>query len=229
MRNKRRLRNLFLSFSAAALAAGCATSSPPQGSGFLPDYSRLQHAPAPAGGERQAYVNPEFTPARYNAIKLDPVVYYPEPQPTADVSQDTLTQIRTEMDQALRKKLGEKVRIVDRAGPGVAQVRVAITAVGVETRSLKAYQFIPVALAVTGAKAMAQGGLPRDATIAIESHVTDSVSGELLYAAVRGGTGERVVDAAQGQGGVQPSSLRPLIDAWSTAAADTVPQYVKGK
>src|SRR5690606_18020162 len=146
-----------------------------------------------------------------------------------DISMDTLTQIRKEMDRSLRKKLGEKVKMVDRAGPGVAHVRIAITAIGAETRALKAYQFIPVALAVTGAKAVAQGGLPRDATIAIESHVTDSVSGEPLYASVRGGTGERLVDAAQGQGGVQLASLQPLIDEWSTAAANTVQKYVKGK
>jgi hypothetical protein len=229
MNNKNRLRNIFLGLSAAALVAGCATSSAPKGSGFLPDYSRLHQESGLVGKGRLVYENPQFTPARYHAIKLDPIVFYPEPQPTADVSMDTLTKIRKEMDNELRKKLGEKVKLVDRAGPGVATVRMAITAIGVKTRTMKAYQFIPVALVVTGAKAVAQGGLPRDATIAIESYVTDSVSGELLYAAVRGGTGERVVDPAQGKGGVQVASLQPLINEWSTAVANAVPKYVKGK
>ncbi|AEC20484.1 putative lipoprotein [Pusillimonas sp. T7-7] len=229
MSKRNRLRNIFLSLSAVTLVAGCATSSIPTQSGFLPDYSRLHQEAVPGGGTRLAYVNPAFTPARYNAIKLDPVVYYPEPRPTEGISMETLTQIRNALDQSLRKKLRQKIRLVDQAGPGVAHVRLAITAVGSETRQLKAYQFIPVALAVTGAKAVAQGGLPNDATIAIESHVTDSKSGELLYASVRGGTGERIVDAAQGQGGVQLSSLQPLIDEWTTAAANIVPKYVKGK
>lgn len=229
MRVTNSLRNIFLSLSAAALMAGCATSTVPRESGFLPDYSRLQPVPAPDGSARLVYVNPAFTPGSYKAIKLDPVVYYPEPQATEDVSKETLAQIRKEIDQALRKKMGQKVRIVDKAGPGVAHIRVAITAVGSETRSLKAYQFIPVAFAITGAKAAAQGGLPEDATVAIESHVTDSVTGELLYAAVRGGTGERITDSAQGQGGVRLSSLQPLIDAWTTGAADAVQKYVKAK
>jgi hypothetical protein len=229
MSNKNRLRNIFLALSAAALVTGCATSSAPKESGFLPDYSRLLQASTPDGEGRLVYANPEFTPARYNAIKLDPVAYYPEPQATADISMDTLTQIRRALDQSLRKKLGGKVKVVNRAGPGVAHVRIAITAIGAETRALKVYQFIPVALAVTGAKAVAQGGLPRDARIAIESHVTDSVSGELLYASVRGGTGERLVDAAQGQGGVQLASLQPFIDEWSVAVANNVQKYVKGK
>lgn len=228
MNNNNSLRHVFLTVSAAALVAGCATSSAPKESGFLPDYSRLQQQ-STAEGARLVYVNPDFTPARYNAIKLDPVVYYPQPQPTADISMETLTKIRKDTDQALRKKLGEKVKLVDRAGPGVAHVRVAITAVGAETRALKVYQYIPVALAVTGAKAIAQGGLPRDATVAIEAQVTDSVSGALLYAAVRGGTGERVANAEQGQGGVQVASLQPLIDQWSTGAANVVQKYVKGK
>jgi len=229
MKNKNRLRNIFLPLAVAALVAGCATSPAPDKSGFLPDYSRLQQKTVAAGGNRLAYASPDFTPARYHAIKLDPIMYYPEPQASADVSMDTLTQIREELDRSLRQKLGARIRMVDSAGPGVAQVRVAITAVGAETRALKAYQFVPVALALTGAKAVAQGGLPRDATIAVESHVTDSVSGELLYAAVRGGTGERVVDASQGRGGVQLASLQPMIDAWTTAVADSVQQYVKGK
>ncbi|MCC2594980.1 DUF3313 domain-containing protein [Pusillimonas sp. MFBS29] len=223
------LRNIFLSISTATLVAGCATSTTPKESGFLPDYSRLQKMSAPDGSARLAYVNPAFTPARYNAIKLDHVVYYPEPQATENVSKETLTQIRQEVDQALRNKMGQKVRIVEQAGPGVAHVSVAITAVASETRSLKAYQFIPVAFAVTGAKAAMQGGLPTDATVAIESKVTDSVSGELLYAAVRGGTGERITDSAQGQGGVRLANLQPLLDAWTTGAANAIQQYVKAK
>ncbi|NYT85394.1 DUF3313 domain-containing protein [Pollutimonas harenae] len=229
MSNKSRLRNIFLTLSSVALVAGCATTSIPEESGFLPDYSRLQQESIPGGGARLVYVNPAFTPDRYTAVKLDPVVYYPKPQPTDGVSNETLTQVRKALDQSLRKKLGQKIRLVDQAGPGVAHVRLAITAVGSETRSLKAYQFIPVALAVTGAKAVAQGGLPNDATIAIESQVTDSKSGELLYASVRGGTGERVVSASQGKGGVQLSSLQPLIDAWTTAAANQVQKYIKAK
>lgn len=229
MRKQNRLGNIFLSLGASALIAGCATSPAPKQSGFLPDYSRLQQETVPGGGNRQAYANPDFTPARYHAIKLDPILYYPEPQPSADVSLETLTQIRKALDQSLRQKLATKVDMVDSAGAGVAQVRIAITAVGAETRGLKPYQFVPIALALTGAKAIAQGGLPRDATIAVESHVTDSVSGELLYAAVRGGTGERVVDASQGRSGVQLASLQAMIDEWTTAVANAVQQYVKGK
>jgi len=223
------LRTVFLGISTAFLVSACSTSSAPKESGFLQDYSRLQQESTPDGGTRLVYVNPAFTPANYKAVWLDSIMYYPEPQPTEDVSMETLTQIRNAIDQSLRHKIGQQVRLVDRAGPGVAHIRIAITAVGAERQALKAYQYIPVALVLTGAKAALEGGMPRDASIAIETHVTDSMSGQLLYAAVRGGTGERITDAAQGKGGVQLSNLQPLIDQWSTGAASQVRKYVKGK
>ncbi|MCY1539840.1 hypothetical protein D9M68_754480 [compost metagenome] len=69
--------------------------------------------------------------------------------------------------------------------------------------------------------------MPRNATVAIESRVTDSMSGDLLYASVRGGTGERVANATQGSGGVQLSKLQPLIDEWTTGAAQEIRRYVR--
>ncbi|MDM9561767.1 DUF3313 domain-containing protein [Bordetella petrii] len=223
------LRTICLGISTAFLLSACSTPSPPKGSGFLQDYGRLHQEATPDGGTRQVYVNPVFTPENYKAVWLDSITYYPEPRPSEDVSMETLTQIRNALDQSLRHKIGQQVRLVDRAGPGVAHVRIAITAIGAERQALSAYQYIPVALVLTGAKAAMEGGLPRDASIAIETHVTDSRSGELLYAAVRGGTGERVRNAAQGKGGVQLSNLQPLIDQWTTGAANEVRKYVKGK
>ncbi|CAM3368492.1 DUF3313 domain-containing protein [Bordetella flabilis] len=208
------------------IVAGCATSPTPKESGFLGDYSKLQKMPAPGGGSRLAYLNPDFTPARYKAVLLESVTYYPQPQPSDAVSMATLDDIRTYVDTSLRQKLGQKVRLVNQAGPGVARIRVAITAVGTESQALKAYQYIPVALVITGARALAEGGRPQDASVAIETSITDSMTQEVLYAAVRGGTGERVQSAAQGQGGVQAGSLRPLIDTWTDGASSEITRFV---
>ncbi|ARP96026.1 DUF3313 domain-containing protein [Bordetella genomosp. 13] len=223
------LRAIFWGISAALLVSACSTAPSPQDSGFLQkDYGLLKQETTPDGGTRRVYVSSAFTPANYNAVWLDQVAYYPEPQPTENVSMENLTQIRNAIDQSLRHKIGRQVRLVDRASPGVAHVRIAITAIGAEKEALKAYQYIPIALVLTGAKAALEGGMPRDASIAIETRVTDSMSGELLYAAVRGGTGERIAKATQDQGGVQLSNLQALIDQWSTGAAAEVRTYVAG-
>lgn len=227
MNSNASIRTILLGFSAAILAVGCSASSPPSESGFLSDYSDLRETSAPGGGTRLVYWNSAFTPARYTAVWLDPVVFYPQPQPSENVSLETLEQIRNSVNETLRRKVGEQVKLVDRAGSGVARIRVAITAVGTEAQSLQAYQYIPIALVMTEARAEMQGGMPRDVTIAIEAKVTDSRSGELLYASVRGGTGERVANATQGSGGVQLSTLQPLIDEWTSGAANEIGKYVR--
>jgi hypothetical protein len=213
----------------ALLLGGCASTQAPKESGFLGDYSRLHKTDAPGGGSRLVYLNPKFTPANYSSVWLEQVVFYPEPQPTQDVPMATLNQIRSYIDSSLRQKLGREVRLVDKPTPGAAHVRIAITAVGTESEALRAYQYIPVALVITGAKAIAQGGRPQEATIAIETSVTDSMTQEVLYAAVRGGTGGEVQSAAQGKGGVQPDNLRPLIDTWTDGAAASITKFVAAR
>jgi hypothetical protein len=224
-----RLQAAVMAASTVLLMAGCASKPPPKESGFLKNYSELKKEDAPGGGTRLVYRNPQFTPANYNAIMLDPVVFYPEPQATEQVSMATLDDIRNYINASMRQKLGQQVRLADKPGPGVAQVTVAITAVGSETQSLKAYQYIPIAFVVTAAMAGVEGGRPKDASIAIETRITDSVSGQLLYAAVRGGTGQKIESASQGQGGIQAANLKPLIDEWTTGAASEVGKFVVSK
>lgn len=223
------IRLASLAVCAAFLVAGCATQKQPKESGFLGNYSNLTKQDAPGGGSRLAYKNPSFVPGKYNAMLLEPIVFYPEPKPTAEVSMQSLTEIRNYVDRSLQQKMAQQVRLVNQAGPGVARVQIAITAVGTETQSLKVYQYIPVALVITGAKAAVQGGLPQDASIAIETKVTDSQTGEVLFESVRGGTGEQVKNAAEGQGGVQLSALRPLVDTWTTGAANEASRFVNLK
>ncbi|CAM3615979.1 DUF3313 domain-containing protein [Bordetella sputigena] len=206
--------------------AGCA-ASPPKESGFLGnEYSRMHETRAPGGGTRLSYLNPKFQPANYQAVFLEGVTYYPEPQPTDNVSRDTLDQIRVYTDTSLRQKIGQQVRLVDRPGPGVARIRVAITAVGSETQPLAPYQYIPISLVITGAKAAIEGGRPQDAKIAIETEVSDSVTNEVLYAAVRGGTGKEIGNSREAQGGVRLDSLKTLIDTWTTGASQEIVKYV---
>ena len=218
--------------AAALTLAACAT--PPYDgprSGFLPDsdYSKLKKQPAPGGGDRYVYVSDTFEPYNYGALIVEHLQFYPEPQPSDHVTLETLNQIRSYADLAVRTKLGQKVKLVDQAGPGVARLRLGITAVGEKQRPLKPYQYVPVALVITGGVALAQGGRPHDATIAFESELTNSVSKQPLLVVVRGGTGERVQSNEQDQHVVTLDDLKPLIDAWTDAAAVEVTNYIQGK
>jgi len=48
---------------------------------------------APDGSTRLAYRDPSFVPGNYDAVLLEPMVYYPQPQATDEVSPGTLQDI----------------------------------------------------------------------------------------------------------------------------------------
>jgi len=224
-----RLSRSLLGLAVALLATGCASETFTR-SGFLPDYSRLTVEDAPAGGKRMVYVSPDFTPARYHALILEPVVFFPEPKPTELVSAETLAQIRGYMDTALRAQLSPKVALVDQPGPGVARWRLAFTAVGSETDEMEPYQFIPIALVITGAMALAEGGLPQEPRVGLEVQITDSQSSAPLLLLVRGGTGEKLkTEKVEGRRPVDLDSLKELFDEWAKATAEQANHYIAPK
>jgi hypothetical protein len=120
-------------------------------------------------------------------VLLDPIQYYPAPQPTEQVQTKTLNDIRNFMDNGLRKGIAARIPLATEPGPGVLRLRFAITAVGTEEAALKPYQYIPVAFLVTAAT-----GRAVDAKIAVEIEAVDSVTGERMGAAVREGRGAQL-------------------------------------
>lgn len=189
-------------------------------SGFLQDYSELQKTKDTAGNPLYRYVSPRLDAGIYKKIIVEPIQYFPEPQPTEDVNAKTLDDIKSYIDQQLKAEIGKRMQIVDEPGEGVMRFRTAITAVGKEAKDLKPYQFVPVALVLTGAKAAA-GQHPYEAKLFVEAEITDSVSGERLGLAVRSGTGERVAKIQEGYD-INLDALKPLLDQWIKAFVDYI-------
>lgn len=211
----------------AAMLGACASSShtgtdTTQNSGFLRDYSNL-----PPGRSLRTWVSPKLTPANYNAILLDPLVFYPEPRPSEQVSAATLQQILAYANDALRRSLSQRFRVVDRPGPGVLRIRAAFTSIATQEEGLKPYQYVPMAFVATMATRAATG-TPQQAFVVIEVEGTDSVTGELLGQRVRVGTGERLAKVA-GQEVVTLDTVKPLLDELASAAFPELSQYVKPK
>lgn len=189
-------------------------------SGFLKDYSQLKIERDSLGVERRIWVSPKFTQANYQKVLLEPISFYPAPEPSGKVSKGALSDIRNYMDSAMRKALAGVVPLSDAPGPGVARIRVAITAAGVEGVKLKAYQLVPVALAATAAKE-ASGNSNRDVDLFVESEVTDSVTGEPLALVVRAAQGVQIKSNEQ----LTLQKAKPHIDKW----AEAVRQYFAGR
>jgi hypothetical protein len=208
---------LVLGLSGVGIASGA--PKPDQFSGFLNDYSQLNETKDATGMTVLRFVSPRMSRENYQQLIIEPVQFFPEPKPTEQVTAETLGQIKEYADQALRREIRQKVPLVGEPGPGVARLRVALTAVGAKSEGLKPYQYVPVALVLTGARAAA-GGHPQQASVFLEAEMTDSVSGERLAIAVRGGTGERLRALKEGGKAVSLDAVKPLLDRWARAYAD---------
>ena len=225
------LRNLAVLAIAISLpVAGCAPTKmvkSEQYSGFLSNYSMLKEVKDADGQPVMRYINPRLDSGDYSKIIIDPVTFYPAPVPDENVDSQTLSEIKDYFDNALREKIGEKATVVDKAGPDVVRMRVALTAVASQTEGLKFYQYIPVALAVQGVKAAA-GARPKQAYLNAELEMLDSESGALLGEAVKKGTGTTVEKEKEGEYKgkkmVALDNLKPVLDQWATQAANFVGQ-----
>jgi hypothetical protein len=192
-------------------------------SGFLPDYTKLEKQKDAKGSELLRWQSPDLNKANYQKILLEPVVFYPAPEPSAQVSDQALKDIQAYLDSSLRTVGLADVPQVTEAGPGVLRIKVAITAVETSNTGLKPWQLIPVALVVQGAKA-ATGNRAQEVDLDVEALVSDSVSGEVLAMSVRKGKGHELKDKdAQ----LTLDDAKPRIDQWAQNVAELVQKILK--
>jgi hypothetical protein len=184
-------RLLILPLIATMLAAcNSQVTKTDQFSGFLKDYSQLQEATSPSGAPVLRWTSDKLQMVRYNKLQLQPVFFYPKPQPSAQVDSQVLNQIEQYVDQQLRAELGKTMQLTNSPGPNTLVMNVAITAIGAEAEGLKPYEVIPIAL-VAAAASTASGARDRIATVYLELEARDSQTNELMGQAVRkieGGT-----------------------------------------
>jgi hypothetical protein len=215
---------------AAMILGGCASTSdaPTQSeySGFLPNYSDLTQASDPNGETFLRYASPKLTPANYSAVIVEPVTFYPKAEPTEQVSQATLDQIRGYGTTCLRQAIASRVQVVDTPGPGVVKLQVALTGVASTKAGLKPYQYVPQAFVVSMA-VDAVAGAPQQAKLLVEAMGTDSITGEVLSKVVRTHTGERLARVASNEPVVTFESVKPIMDEWCDSVSKSVAQYIK--
>ena len=116
----------------ALAAAGCGIIRPTRGrhfedterSGFLGNYSQL--APREGFDAQEVYVNPKAAWPRYNAIYIESVTLWVSDESKKPDPKDQ--QMLTDMlYKSMHDKLGEKFKLVKEPGPGVIQLRMALT------------------------------------------------------------------------------------------------------
>jgi len=179
---------LFIAFSQLA------TAGEDEYSGFLgtdEDYARLQKVELASGQDAKRWMSPDLNLANYQQVMIDPVQLYPEPQPGPQVSEEVLQQIRSDLTDRLRSKVGSVLNVTDEAGPGVLRIEAAVTGVSIKTEGMKPYEILPVAAVFGGAKALT-GIRDQDVKVFIEVRMVDSVTGERQGSVVRRIKGEQL-------------------------------------
>lgn len=165
-----------------------------QGSGFLGDYSKLQ--PDPKNSDLLIYWKNKDVLKTSNKFILDPITVYllPEAQ-SRGIDPEDLAKLSQSFAKAITDELNKShYEIVTAPGPGVIELRLAIT--NVEPTGNKKNAAVKGA-AVVASTAVAPGAalvVPRVSVgrVAVEGEMLDSVSGERMMAVMTSKSGRRM-------------------------------------
>ena len=153
------------------------------------------------------YVNPNAQWKQYNKVLIEPVSYWAgDNSKISAADQRTLT---TFFYKALEEQLAKKFQVVNQPGPGVMAISVALEDATTSTPVLRSVSLIePHMRALATLKYLATGTFPFVGSAQAEAKITDSVTGEVLAAAVskRVGGGSPK-DAAQWEFGDAENAL----------------------
>ena len=187
---------LLIGTLAVALGAmGCAPTRQARSvkpSGFLGDYSQL--TPGKEGEALLLYIRPGVEWAKYDKIWLEPVTIWGDvktgflrsvPKDEAQVTADYL-------DASLRNALSKDYQLVDKAGPGVLRLRVAITEAEGSTVALDLVStIVPQMRLLSTVKQLATGTAAFVGKAGVEGEIQDSITNHRLVAAVDRRVGQK--------------------------------------
>jgi hypothetical protein len=201
--------------AAAMLLNGCTskTVSQEQYSGFLPSYDGLQAVKTASGQKALRWVDPTFNVANYDKLIFQPLRFYPTPQTTDRIGQQTYDELLKYANQRVGEALSSRFQLVGfSSGPRTLEFRGAITGVSANTEGLKPYEVIPIALVLAGTMA-ATGERDQDTELYLEGELIDTSTGKAVLRVVRKGFGKTLSNDRQT---VQFADLKPVVDDLTT-------------
>lgn len=159
-------------------------------SGFLENYSALTLHP-----ERTnvlVYTAPGFHPRNYSRFIFTPIEIWADPDSEyKGVQPDQLKKITDRIREVITKKIEDGYPIVDKPGPGVVIVRIALTNVYLKKKKWKWYSYTPIGAASKGVQEAAGKNVALT-TAHLEIEILDSQSGQRLKAGVDLQAGEKL-------------------------------------
>ncbi len=174
------------------LLGGCVThqARSTEKAEFLKDYSQLTK-----GDKAQLrYVDPLANFKSYKSILMDPVKLFASTEHRMDdISYEEWQALLNYLDAAVRDHLSKDYTFVQKAGPGVIRLRIALTQADRSNVPLDTVStVVPVGLAISALKAAITGKHSFVGAAGIEAELLDSQTGKRLAAAVDHRVGSKV-------------------------------------
>jgi len=154
-------------------------------SGFLKGYyEKLKEGPE--GGAKQRWLKPGVDFSKYKKLMIDSVTFYPaQDQKNIAISGEQIKELTEAFNDAMVTTMNNAYPLVSEPGPDVMRVRMAVTNIKTSNPVIGAVSSVmPPALAISIVKKGATGSWTGSGSISAESMVMDSVSGEVIAAAV---------------------------------------------
>lgn len=202
---------------------GCATNKVTEEkySGFLNNYSQLEQSDIHP--ETKRYIAPNANFSSYKGVMIDKVkIIFPDGLERPDNT--LLTSIAKAYEDELKTSFRDRGYVVTQtAKPGVARIQAAITSVYSSYDDLKAYQYIPIAAAITGTM-RASGATQKSARVMMEAKVTDAKSGKLLATVMDLQKGKEQKSSASK---ITLDDVRPILTQWALRFANALARLQK--
>ncbi len=198
---------LFFSFSCAATRQ----AKPPEGDGFLDDYSKLEKGePGVASLE---FVNPGTNWKAYDKLIIDPITFWRGSDVEANLSPAESQTLANYFHARLREELGQDYELVDTPAEGTLRLTATFTRLGGRNVALDTVStVVPQALVIGTATSLFRDKPSFVGEAALEARVSDSWTGKILGGGVDRRVGGKTIKAMDSW-----SDVRSAIDHWARA------------
>ncbi len=217
--NSRIFMSLYILVVLFVFALGCAKThetGKPKPKGFISDVSMLEEDPE--GKVTLVYINENVDFASYDKVWLETItIYVFEGSKLADMPVEKLNKLIAYMRVALERELGKNNQIVDEAGPGVVQLRFALTEISGSNALLDTVTTVaPPARAFSELKRFVTGKHAAVGQAAFEAEALDAVTGERLAAAMGVRAGGKTLKTDLGK----YRDVEAAVDTWAVNVSE---------
>jgi hypothetical protein len=164
--------------------AGCATTAPPQKSGFLGEYYSNLKPGVGEGGAKLIWIKPGVDFTKYKKVMVDYVIFsFAEDSEYKGIDADEMKKIADAASLALVTAIQKEFPLVGEPGPDVIRIRSAIVDLKQSRPVLSGVTTVlPVGLAVSLVKKGTTDAWTGSGATTAEMMVLDSMSQEVLAA-----------------------------------------------